>query len=118
MHYERTTAAVLHARPGRLPGLPRTIGLDGARVSPVRFSPVGHAMSGDANGRAICGVAMGMNDELTIILSAIHIALADMSADDPLLPVLCDAGAAAQRLAWTSSGLLVLPTHGPGWMDK
>jgi hypothetical protein len=58
----------------------------------------------------VCAVAAAaahdLNDELTVILSSVTDALRALEPQHPARPLLLDLQAAAQRCAWTASGLL------------
>ena len=48
-----------------------------------------------------------LNDEMTIIATAVTVALALLDLDHPARPYLLDARAAAQRCCWKSHSMLV-----------
>lgn len=50
--------------------------------------------------------AHDMNNDLTVILSGLALALPLVSSDDPARPYLLEVRAAAQRCAWKASDLL------------
>jgi len=58
----------------------------------------------------ICAVAAAaahdLNDELTVILSSVTASLGALDPDHPARELLLDLRSAAQRCAWTASGLL------------
>ena len=51
-------------------------------------------------------VAHDLNNELTIILSALQDAVSDLEPNDPIRPLLLEARGSAQRCAWKVSGIL------------
>ena len=57
-----------------------------------------------------CAVAAAaahdLNNELTVILSSICGAIAELEANHPARPLLVEARSSAQRCAWKASGLL------------
>jgi hypothetical protein len=56
---------------------------------------------------AVAGAAVsGLNDDLTVILSAASIALASMDSNHPARPLLLDIQGAGQRASWIASTLL------------
>ncbi len=58
----------------------------------------------------ICAVAAAaahdLNDDLTVILSSVTTSIRALPPDHPARPTLLDLQSAAQRCAWTASGLL------------
>jgi signal transduction histidine kinase len=52
-----------------------------------------------------------LNDELTVILSSISNSLDALSPQDPLVPLLEDVRAAAQRCAWKATAILNFTTR-------
>lgn len=68
------------------------------------------AFVGHTRAERICAVAAAaahdLNEELSIILSALQIAIRETSRDHPARGSLLDIQCSAQRCAWKASGLL------------
>lgn len=61
-----------------------------------------------SHAHALIGAAAhDLNNELTVILSAVQCSLSQIDSDDPARVFLLDAQKAAQRASWKVGGLLV-----------
>ncbi len=68
---------------------------------------------GAVKARAVgAAAAQDLNDELTIILSCITLAMQKADCDDPLYALLTEALNAARRCGWKASGLLQYSARG------
>jgi hypothetical protein len=57
-------------------------------------------------GAVAAAAAHDLNEELTVILNSITMSIREMEPGHPVRPLLLDLQSAAQRCAWTASGLL------------
>jgi hypothetical protein len=67
---------------------------------------VANLMNADRILGVTAAAAHDLNDELTVILSSVVASIRELAPGDPVREKLLDLQAAAQRCAWTASGLL------------
>jgi len=85
-------------RLARGPGRKGPSGGYGVRVTPLSRADRAVAVAAAA--------AHDLNDELTVILSSVTDSLRGLDPGHPVRPLLLELRSAAQRCAWTASGLL------------